>query len=316
MRVLRWGQSAYESDLDLALERRAAEALGLDWEARPESAEAPPLDGVDALVVTSRVRVDASVLARFPGSLVLTTTSGWDHVDVLAAVARGVTVGRCPLARRDPVVEQALGWILGLLRRQPAFERAAREGRWARSELPALDPLGLRGATVLVVGLGVIGARMAEVLGALGATVLGVDPAGVPAGVEAVSLDEGLGRADAVSLHCALVPSTDGLMSAARIARMKPGAVLVNTARGRLVDVDAAVAAVASGHLRGVGLDVFPKEPWPALAAHAAVDGVWLSPHSAGYTRDLGVRVAREVADALAAWVAGRPLPHAVSAPG
>jgi D-3-phosphoglycerate dehydrogenase / 2-oxoglutarate reductase len=314
--VLRWGRSAYETEVDLALEETAARALGLGWRAAPESEEPPDLAGVDVLVVTSRVRVDAAVLAAFPGSLVLTTTSGWDHVDVDAAVARGVAVARCPLARRDAVAEQAVAGIATLLRRQPAFDLAAREGRWARGELPDLDPIALRDATVHVVGLGVIGRRVAELLATFGAAVLGTDPQGVPAGVEEVELEAGLARADAVTLHCALVPSSRGLMSAARIRALRTSAVLVNTARGHLVDVDAAVAAVRERRLRGLMLDVFPREPWPGLAAAAAVPGVLLTPHSSGFTRDLGTRVAGEVAGALAAWAHRRPVPHQVSGAG
>lgn len=314
--VLRWGQSAYETDADLALERAAAEELGLAWAAAPESVEPPDLGGVGALVVTSRVRVDAELLARFGGSLVLTTTSGWDHVDVAAARARGVTVARCPLARRDAVAEQAVAALTLLLHRQPALLEAARAGRWARGDLPALDPLLVADATVAVVGLGVIGRRVAEILRVLGATVLGTDPVGVPDGVVSVGLEAALAGADAVTLHCALTPATRGMLSAERIAAMRPGAVLVNTARGRLIDADAAVAAVRAGHLRGLYLDVFPQEPWPGLAEAAAVPGVWLAPHAAGYGRGLGAKIAAEVGATLAAWVEGRPVPHAVEAPG
>ena len=313
--VLRWGQSAYESDLDLDLERAGAHALGLQWSVAQESPQPPPLEHVGALVVTSRVQVDAAALSSFGGDLVLTTTSGWDHIDVAAAAARGVTVARCPLARRDPVVEQALGNLIGLLRRQPALHAAAREGRWARGALPELAPVTLCGAKVLIVGLGVIGRRMAEVLASLGVEVLGHDPAGVPEGVRSVTPEEGLAEADAVTVHCALTPSSRGMFSAAAIAGMRPGSVLVNTSRGKVVDADAAVAAVRAGRLRGVALDVFPSEPWPGLAAAAAVQGVWLTPHGAGYDRHLGRRVAHEVHTALAAWVAGRPIPHAVEAP-
>ncbi|MEQ1503738.1 MAG: NAD(P)-dependent oxidoreductase [Myxococcota bacterium] len=314
--VLRWGQSAYETDADLALERAAAEALGLRWSVIPEDA-VPELDGVDVLVVTSRVKVDRALLARFTGSLVLTTTSGWDHIDVAAAVERGIEVGRCPLARRDAVAQHAVASIVALLRRQPAFDRAARDGRWARAELPALDPLALSDATVAVIGLGVIGRTVAAALRGLGARVVGTDPAGVPDGViDAGTVDAALASADAVTLHCALTPSTRGVLSAARIAALRPGAVLVNTARGSLVDVDAAVEAVRTGHLRGAALDVFPREPWPGLQAAAQVDGLWLTPHASGYTRGLGTRVAREVADALAAWVDRRPVPHGVTGIG
>ena len=199
--VLRWGQSAYERDVDLGFERDGIQELGMSWATAPESPQAPSLDGVDALVVTSRVRVSAEVLDRFSGSLVLTTTSGTDHIDLAAAEARGVAVGRCPLARRDAVVEHALGSLLGLMRRQPALHRAAREGTWARKALPELGPTLLRGAPVLVVGLGVIGTRMAEVLEHLGAQVHGFDPQGLPARVRGVELDEALPQMAAVTIH-------------------------------------------------------------------------------------------------------------------
>lgn len=309
--ALRWGQSAYETDLDIARERDGAEALGLAWRTCPET-ETPDLDGVDALVVTSRVRVDRSLLERFTGSLVLTTTSGTDHIDHVAARERGVAVARCPLARRDPVVEHALGSLISLMRHQPALTVAASKGNWVRGELPALAPRMLRGAPVLVVGLGVIGRRMAEVLGALGADVWGVDPLGVPDGVRAVDLDEALPSVAAVTLHCALTPSSHTLFDAARIARMSPTAVLVNTARGAVVDPDAAVRAVHEGRLRGVHLDVFPKEPWPHLAHAASHPAVWLTPHASGYDVGLGARVAEEVIACLSAWATGAPLPHRV----
>lgn len=315
-RVLRWGRSAYETDADLSLEAEAARRLGLTFDLRPESPTPPPLDGVDVLLVTSRVRVTDAVLGSFPGRLVLTTTSGWDHIDVLAAGRRGVTVGRCPTARRDAVVEQALWSMLHLLRRQPALDRHAADGQWARGALPALDPIGVRDQEVLVVGQGVIGRRMSEVLLSLGARVLGVDPAGVAPGVVPVDLAAGAARAAAVSLHCALVPSTRGLFGPERLAGLRPDAVLVNTARGELVDVDAAVEAVRRGRLRGFATDVFPAEPWPGLAAAAAVEGVLVTPHSAGFTRGLGARVAADVDAALTAWVRGAPLPHAVCEPG
>jgi phosphoglycerate dehydrogenase-like enzyme len=310
--VLRWGQSAYETEADLALERAAATALGLGWARAPESAEPPDLAGVGALVVTSRVVVDDAALARFEGSLVLTTTSGWDHVDVAAAHARGVMVARCPVARRDAVAESTVAALITLLRRQPALDNAGRSGRWARGALPALAPIGLEGAVVHVVGLGVIGRRVAALLAGFGATLLGTDPAGVPDRIRAVTLEDGLLACDAVTLHCGLGPGTSNLLSGARLALLRPSAVVVNTARGRVLDVDAAVAAVREGRLRGLAVDVFPEEPWPGLAAAATVEGVLTSPHASGYTTGLGRRVAAEVATALDAWASGRPVPHAI----
>jgi len=312
-RVLRWGQSAYETDADLALETHGAAQLGLHYDLAPDPRTVPDLHGVDALVVTSKAQVTAEVLARFGGSLVLTTTSGWDHIDLPAARVGSVTVGRSPLARRDAVVEQALSMAAGLLRRFPSQLARARQGVWARGELPELDPLRLQDGPLLVVGMGVIGRRMADWAQSIGVEVWGVDPLGVPDGVRAVELDDGLARAQAVTLHCALSATSHGLIDAARVSRMRPDAVLVNTSRGDVLDVNAAVSAVNGGRLRGFATDVFPTEPEPELAALSSVEGVWLTPHSAGYSRGLGQRVADEVVAGLSAWAEGRPLPHEVA---
>ena len=273
----------------------------------------PPLRGVDALVTTSGVRVTDAVLSQLSGKLVLTTTSGHDHIDRVAAARHGVTVARCPLARRDAVVAWSLAEGIAGMRRLGALQRAAVEGRWARAELPALAPVGLAGAHVAVVGMGVIGQRMAAALEALGATVLPVDPRPIP-GRRAVDLETALEAADLVTLHCALSATSRGLIGAAQLARLRPTAVVVNAARGDVLDLDAAVDAVRQGRLRGLAVDVFPVEPWTALR-DAAVPGISFAPHAAGYTRDLGARVAAEVVDTLAAWAQGAPLPHPVPPP-
>lgn len=312
-RVLRWGQSAYETDEDMALETAGAEALGLSYEVWPDPRRVPSLEGVDALVVTSKAKVTAEALKGFSGGLVLTTTSGWDHIDVGAARARGIEVGRCPLARRDAVVEHALACLMALSRGFPAQLAAARQGRWARAELPAIAPRRLQDRPLLVVGLGVIGRRLAHQAAALDIEVWGVDPAGVPEGVREVPLEVGLREAGAVTLHCALSPTSRGLMSAERIALMASEAVLVNTCRGDVLDIASAIAAVSEGRLGAVASDVFPTEPYPALAAGAAVQGVWLTPHASGYAVGLGQRVADEVVAGLSAWASGAPQPHGVA---
>jgi phosphoglycerate dehydrogenase-like enzyme len=312
--VLRWGQSAYERDADLALEADHARALGGSWRSAPDPRVVPSLAGVDVLVVTSKVRVDAAVLDAFDGHTVITTTSGFDHIDVAAASERGIAVGRCPLARRDAVVEACLGALIALSKRWPAQLAAARAGRWARAELPDFAPLGIRGSTILLVGLGVIGRRMARVLQAMDANVLGFDPRGLSGidGVQPVTLTEGLRACDAVSLHCSLTPSSRGLLDRSALELLPAHAVVVNTARGASLDVEAAVEAVRAGRLRGLAVDVFPEEPWPHLAEGSAVEGVWFMPHGAGYAPDLGQRVAQEVGATLRALVHDHPLPHPV----
>ncbi|MCB9680302.1 MAG: hydroxyacid dehydrogenase [Alphaproteobacteria bacterium] len=311
-RVLRWGRSAYETDDDLAREAADARALGLSWRVETRR-DVPPadLDTADVLVVTSKVKVTADVVAAFGGALVVATTSGVDHVDLAACARRGVRVARSPLARRDAVVDHALASLIALMRCLPDQVDAAAAGRWTRGDLPALAPRGLHGATVAVVGYGVIGRRMAAVLDALGARVVAVDPHVEATEHPRLPLHDALSQADAVTLHCALTPSSRDLVDAGALARLPAHAVVVNTARGEVLDVPAAVRAVRSGALRGLSVDVFAREPWPDL-----VDGdhphVWFTPHAAGFTHDLGARVADSVGAALRAWVAGATLPFEV----
>lgn len=313
MHVLRWGRSAYETDADFALERATAESVGASWRWCAAD-QRPELGGIDVLVVNSGVKVDADLLDQWTGAgrALITTTSGFDHIDIAAARDRGIVVARCPLARRDAVVETSLAGLYGMFREVPRLQSAARRGHWARGDLPHLGPVLLAERTVAVVGCGVIGRRMCAVLRALGARVLAVDPGGVPEGLPATSLEDALGQADAVTLHCHLRPDTVDLLSADRLDRLRRDAVVINTARGPILDVGAAVARVAAGRLRGLLVDVFPEEPYGALSAGVAVDGVWFLPHAAGFTKNLGERVATEVGQALTALSAGRPLPARV----
>ncbi len=310
--VLRWGRSAYETEASLQRERMAAQTLGLAWRHVPDPSPPPEIDRADILVVTSGVRVDSDLLARFSGKLVVTTTSGHDHIDLHAAGAREIAVARLPMARRDPVVEHALAAMTSLLRGLPLLDERARRGVWARSELPSLAPIGLAGETVAILGLGVIGRRMAEVLRGLGARVVGVDPAGVPPGVEETDLEDALARCVAVTAHCSMTSGSRDLLSADALALLSPDAVVVNTARGGILDVVSAVERVRANRLRGLAVDVFPVEPYPALARAVAVPNVLFTPHSAGYTRDLPARLTEELEETLKAWLRGAPLAHRI----
>lgn len=300
--VLRWGRAVYETDADLAGEREGIEALGLRWTLWEPRTPPPSLGEAAVLVVHSGVRLGEAELGAFGGQLVVTTTSGFDHIDLDAAARRGLQVARSPLARRDAVVEHALAAMIGLGRRLDALHGYARDGVWARAQLPGLAPVGLSGAPVAVIGVGVIGARMASVLEALGAEVMEVDPH-APGGPRVRwTLEQALARARFVTLHCALGPTSRGLLDATRLDLLPWGAVVVNTARGDVLDVAAAVERVADGRLGGLAVDVFPEEPWPALQAQA-IPGVWFTPHASGYAEGLGGRVAASVVAAVRAWV-------------
>ena len=304
--IVRWGRSAYERDADLRLEDALLARLGVVVSRHPtKDVPHKALAQADALVVTSGVRVTRDVMQGLKGRHVLTTTSGYDHVDIGAARSLGVEVARLADARRDAVVESALGMGIELMRRHPSQYASALEGVWVRGELPRLAPIGLAGSTVAVVGLGVIGAQMTRVLRVCGATILGVDPAGVPDGVECTSLESALERADLVTLHCRLTGENHGMIGTQELDRMRSTAVLVNTARGPLLDVEAAVERVADGRLRGLGVDVFPQEPYPRLREFSGIEGVRFTPHAAGYTSDLGERVAHGVERTVRAWSRG-----------
>lgn len=306
IRLLRWGRSAYETDRDLADEEARLAKLGVST-SRYEGAF-PPISGVHFLAVTSGVRVTAKLFDQADAlRMVVTTTSGAEHIDVAAAEARGVLVARCPLARRDAVVDSSVAMALSLLRALPYLNRRAAEGVWARGELPALAPRTAMGAVVGLVGLGVIGLRAQELWRALGARVLFSDPR--VAGSS--PLHELLEHADILSLHCSLTGSAETIIDARALARMKPGMILINTARGRCVDVS---AALASERVAGLGLDVFPQEPPEDLAALAAHPKVIVAPHAAGFHPQLGAAVAVELASAVAAVLAGGEPPHPVRA--
>lgn len=233
--------------------------------------------------------------------LVLTTTSGFDNLDVHGLVAAGVCCGRLPLARRDAVVETSLGMMLALARRFGRYRQGAEAGRWDRAQLREIGARGL--GTVGIVGVGVIGARMVELLGPLCERVLTCDPR-LPDGLP---LEELLARCDVLSLHCALTPATVGLVDP---FRLRPGAILVNTARGRLLDARRALDAVLAGQLGGLGLDVFPEEPTD-LRPFVHPD-VLVSPHAAGWHPGLGEAIADGVARSVRAWLAGEPIPWPV----
>jgi phosphoglycerate dehydrogenase-like enzyme len=301
--VLRWGQAEYERGLAPRLPD------GVVLRTAPLGDDAP-LEDADVLVVPSLQRVEARHVPRLVPPhgrcrLVLTTTSGFDHVDVNALRAAGIACARMPLVRRDAVVQTTLGMILSLTRRFGLLDLAAAEGRWARAELPAIGAVNL--GTVGVVGAaGVIGSRMCVALDALGARVLRCDPAlsdGVP-------LAELLAASDVVTLHCALDDHNARLIDGPALSRMRPGAVLVNTARGRLVDLEVALRALHDRRLGGLGLDVFPREP--ADLAALRDPRVIVTPHAAGWHPGLGEAVSEGMGVAVEALLAGGPVPWQV----
>jgi len=304
VKALRWGRSEYETYADIEMEMTGLSALGVECASCED--EPPKLDGVEVLIVTSKKRVDKKLLESTPSlRLVITTTSGYDHIDLVAAKELGVDVCRSPLARRDAVVESSLAMATSLIRAQGELHRLSSSGNWGRGTLPKQNIRLIRGSVVGIVGMGVIGQAAKVTWEALGAKVVWCDPR-VDGGV---SFDEVIRTSDIVSLHCSLSESSENLICASSLSLMKPGALLINTARGRCVDL---AALVRADHIGGFGLDVFPIEPPEELLELALTRNSVITPHSAGFHVDLGSCVAAEVIESVRCWLSKESLPHAL----
>jgi glyoxylate reductase len=238
----------------------------------------------DGLVCLLSDRVDAALLAQAPRLRAISSCSvGLDHIDLAAAAARGIAVGHTPGVLTETTAELALALLFAAARRIVEADRYVRDGRWEREA--GWDPellLGrdLHGATLGVVGLGAIGRALAQRARALGMRVLGWSrSARAVEGVEAVTLPDLLARSEFVSVHVALTPETRGLLDASALARMRPGAILVNTARGGIVDEAALAEALRAGRLAAAALDVFEREPLPASSPLLRAPNLLLTPH-------------------------------------
>jgi D-3-phosphoglycerate dehydrogenase / 2-oxoglutarate reductase len=267
--------------------------------------------GAQALV-THLAPVTAEVVAAGRGSLrvVGVTRGGPVNVDLPAATQAGVPVVYLPGRNLGAVAEFTVGTMICAMRGLPAAAAELAAGRWDATGFRH-DRVGLelRAATVGLVGLGAIGLRVAQLLAAFGARVLAHDPfadpdAAAQVGARLVELPELLAESDAVSLHARLTERTRRIIDAEALAAMRPGAVLVNTARGELVDSAALDAALAAGRLRGAVLDVFDPEPPATDDPLPRRPEVLATPHLAGASRQVAeesaARIAREVATVLA----------------
>jgi D-3-phosphoglycerate dehydrogenase len=258
----------------------------------------------DALLCSTLESLSRSVIERLPRTKVIARYGdGLDNVDLEAATDHGVVVTHFPQYCTSEVADHALALILALNRRIVELDRALHAGVWVayRHETRKIirGPIQpLREQTLGVVGFGRIGRAVAQRAAPFGLTILAADPylSGDEirtAGAEPVALDELLSRADIVTIHCPLTPETRGMLGAERLALMKPGAFLVNTARGPIVDLEAITAALEAGRIAGAGLDVVYPEPLPADHSLYRLPNVILTPHSAYYS-ERSVELVRE----------------------
>jgi phosphoglycerate dehydrogenase-like enzyme len=296
---------------DVELQPRASELLGACSRiVAGSTATLESIDAADAIIASSLLPANAALFARAPHLQVIARVgAGFDNVDLDAATAAGVCAVNTPEAPTESAAEFTIGLLLAVVRRLAFADRHLRAGEWrGGAELRGFD---LAGRTLGLVGAGRIGRRVAELALAFRMRVKVFDPAvfGVPTSVELVpDLEILLGSSDIVSLHVPLNAATRHLLDARAFALMKPGAVLLNTSRGAVVDEAALVDALRRGHLAGAGIDVWDPEPPRADHPLFGFPSVVVTPHMAALTSDGQLRSHLAAAtQVLQVWRGERP---------
>ncbi len=298
---------------DIELERGLFAQAGIEvkvGQCRSEQAVIEAAAGCSALLV-QYAPITEKVLAALPQvGLVSRFGAGYDTIDPAACARHGVWLGNSPDYGVGEVATHALGMTLALLRHLPFYDRDVKAGNWHY-----LSPGTIRRASNLIVGilgLGRIGKRFAHVARNCFGRVIACDPyiidGDFPAYVERVNLAQLFETADVISLHVPLTDETRGIVGAGLLATIKPGAMLVNTARGAVIDVEALLAALDSGRVAAAALDVLPVEPIAVEHPLARHPRVLLSPHSAFYSVEAEAELRRKAAMNVVQWAqSGRP---------
>lgn len=273
-----------------------------------EGASPSELAGTAILGIRSKTEIDAATIERLPDLLAIGCFCiGTNQVDLRAAMRRAVTVFNAPFSNTRSVAELTLAEVVALNRRLVDKSMLMHGGRWDKSSAGAHE---VRGRTLGIIGYGHIGSQVSVLAEAFGMRVVYFDIVQrLPLGnaQPRSSLSDVLREADCVSLHVPATPATHNLIGAAEIATMKPGAMIINNARGSVVDLHAAAAALQTGHLGGIAADVFPEEPAlndaPFACPLAGLPNVILTPHVGGSTEEAQRNIAVEVSEKLARFV-------------
>jgi len=256
---------------------------------------------VEGIIIRANGAVTRRIIEAAPRLKVIGRHGvGVEAIDIEAASERGIYVVNTPDANTEAVAEHVIGMLITLAKRMGEADRALRAGRWhVRYEYVGQE---LRGRTLGVVGIGRIGYRVAEICHSMGMRILYHDVvrsqvAEVHLDAYWVALPDLLRQADAVSLHVPLLPNTHHLIGASELALMKPTAILINTARGGVVDNRALVDALQSGRIAGAGIDVFEQEPLPPGSPFCSLENVVITPHMAAHTHEALYHMAMVVED-------------------
>ena len=273
--------------------------------------------GAAALMVTPTEAMTAAVIAALPASVkVISTVSvGFEHIDLGAARTKGLRVTNTPDVLTEATADTALLLILGATRRASEGERIMRARTWKGLRPTFFLGQQITGRRLGIVGMGRIGAALAKRAQVCGMKVFYNNrkpTQDVEGAVFVERLDDLLAISDVLSLHCPLTAETKGMLNAERIAKLPDGAVVINTARGGLVDDDALIAALRAGKVYAAGLDVYNNEP-KADERYAALENVFLLPHIGSATIETRTAMAMLAADSVDAVLEGREPPHAVA---
>lgn len=266
------------------------------------------------VAISNKVRLDADTLAACPElKLILVSATGTNNIDLAAARERGITVANCQGYGTASVAQHALMLLLALATRLPDYQAAVRAGAWQRAgqfcllDFPIIE---LQGKTLGILGHGELGGAFARLAEALGMRVLYGALPGRPARADRLPLGELLPQVDALSLHCPLTEQTRHLIGAAELALLKPHALLLNTARGGLVNEQALADALRAGHLGGAAFDVLSEEPPrhgnPLLADD--IPRLIITPHNAWGSREARQRIVGQLSENARAFFASSPI--------
>jgi D-lactate dehydrogenase len=327
MRVTVFSTKPYDREFLSRANTRPHELLFL--ETHLDARTASLVEGSGAVCVFVNDHVDRDVLQRLVHSgvgLVALRSAGFNHVDLAAAVELGVTIARVPAYSPHAVAEHTVGLILSLNRKLHRAYARVRDGNFSLEGLLGFD---LHGRTVGVVGTGNVGTVFATIMAGFGCRLLAFDPEPNDEcralGVRYVGLEELLGSADIVSLHCPLTPETRHLVDADALGRMKPGVMLINTGRGALVDTAAVIAALKTGRIGALGLDVYEEEEalfFEDLSGTVIQDDVFMrlltfpnvmvTAHQAFFTEDALLAIAETTMANITAFETGSGTMHRV----
>lgn len=277
------------------------------------------LHEAEGLFCLLTIPVREELLAKMPRLRVVSNMAvGVDNIDVAACTRRGIPVGNTPGALTDATADLTIALLLSAARRLPESSRDARQGRWTTWSPTGWLGADLRDATLGIVGMGKIGRAVAERARGFGLRLVFYDPTSGPetetqTGARSVSFDELLAVSDFVSLHCPLTNETRGLIGDSALRKMKPSAILVNAARGPIIQTDALVRALSEKWIAAAALDVTDPEPLPPDHSLYGLSNCLIVPHIGSATHGARRRMAEMACENLLAGLKGRPLPNCVN---